>query len=332
MSKPYLFVWEDSYSLYHTLQERKRQFIEKHWETWLFELKGDDMDLSVIKNALLNGWFFSEKKCVFLHWIPKESSPTFPISTVVQQSVEWRLIDHLSKHRLDDMTTLVLVCNKPDKRTKARKFFSAEAQLKEFKPPKAPQCAQFIKSKLKDIISTDQARYIVELVWNNLWNLHNETEKLSLYAAYHNLTTVTNQQIQDIVFHQWSINAFGLLDTIFTDPAASLKTIDQIKQQTSDIFQIHWMINRWMRITLQMIDCAKQWINSSSVIAKKIKAPPFAIAKQMKHLTRYQNNEEKIQQFFCDLLAIDYNIKTWKLPSQWYRVSLKQLIYWLWPY
>lgn len=325
MNNKFLFTGEESYWLTQELAKWKTWFSEKHGEQWIFSYKWDNIDLSSIKNTLLWWGMFSAKKLVIIHWVPKENDTAYKIPTATQNSVEDRIIKNWET--VDPEAIIVLVCHKPDKRTKWWKFFEKHSEVRKFDPLKPQQCKKKVASTLWSLINAEQSGMIVDLVWTNVRNLIHECEKLQFYAAYNNLQTVTNEQIASVVYHQWDTNAFALLDTLFTDKTQSLTILEKLQTAQQDIFQTTWMLYRWLKIVIQIIDCLKKWMSSGKDIAKTIKAPPFAVAKQMKMATTYRNNEQAITQFFETVVALDYQIKTWRLPAEWFRVSLKKAIY-----
>ncbi len=321
----FLFSWEESYGLTQELSKWKGWFLEKFWEQGLFEFKWDNIDLATIQNTVMWWSMFTQKKLIIIHWVPKENDPAYKIPVWIQNTVEERLIKNRENIPQDHI--IALVCHKPDKRTRWWKFFEKNSEKKLFNPIKWAQVSSLVKTQLWWLISSQQAWLIAELVWNNVRNIIHECEKLWLYASFHWLTSLTDKHINDVVYHQWEVNAFALLDTLFTDKEKTINFIAKMQANQPDIFQTTWMLYWGLKIIIQITDCLKRWITNSKEIASTIKAPPFAVSKQMNMRDIYIKNEDRITAFFAKIVKIDHAIKTWRLPAEWFRVSLKQAIY-----
>lgn len=324
MPHKFLFTWEDTYSLQQEVQKRKDAFLQKYGDQAFFSLAGDDIDSSSLLNVILWWGMFATKKLIILRGIPKDS--LYPYSSTAWLSkVEDALISH--RDQIPEDHVVILTCAKPDKRTKGWKFFQQHADLKEFKALKEKDLRDLVHKQLSNLISIDQASYIVQLVWLSTWNIMHECEKLTLYADYNWIERLTNKQIENVVYHQWEINAFGVLETLFTDKETTIKQIEQLKAQWQDIFQMLWMLYRGLKLLLQMIDCFEHGIKQWKEIASRLSMHPFAVNKQLKKIPELQKKKQSIRWLFFDLVEIDSSIKTWKLPAEWFWSAVKTTVY-----
>lgn len=89
---------------------------------------------------------FVQKKLIIVHGVPKENDPAYKISASVQKSVEERLMSVWETIPADHV--MVLVCHKPDKRTKGRKFFEKNTTVKSFAPLSDNKAGKRIESEL----------------------------------------------------------------------------------------------------------------------------------------------------------------------------------------
>lgn len=325
MTNRFLFTGEESYSLTQELKKRKSAFLDKYGQEGIFEFAGDSLILADVQNAVMGGGMFVQKKLVLIHGIPKENDPAYKVSASIQNKVEERLMAVWERLPADHV--VVLVCHKPDKRTKWWKFFEKNSTVKEFIPLKPNGAEKLIQQQLGSLISSDNAAHMVSLTGTSTWTIMNETKKLRLYATYHNLNSLTKEHIDSVVFHQWETNAFAVLDTLLTDKNTCLWLLTDLQKQQQDIFQTTGMLYRWLKIIIQIIDCNKKGITSSKEIAKTIKAPPFAVAKQMNQLKLYTQKEEAITTLFDSIVSLDSAIKTGRLPAEWFWVALKKTVY-----
>lgn len=325
MSHKFFFTWEAQYLLHQELGTRTKAFLAKYGEQWVFIFKSDAIDQSTIVNAIFAWWMFSTKKLVIVYGIPKDGNSSNKTSAAKANPVEEYLLEHREQIPLD--TILILVSYKPDKRTKAYKFFSKNAEVKAYAPLNAQQCEWFVKHKLGELISPSQTGLIVSSVGENLFNLANEAEKLIAYAAYNKISSYTDEQIHAIVYSQSEIDSFKILDNIFTNKEKALSLITQAQHQQQDTFQFLGMLYRGLKLVIQMVDLHQQWVQSSKEIAATLNLHPFAVAKQHKNIKRLDGNYEAIREFLNQLVQLDRSIKSWTYPNEAFWLKIKSLVH-----
>ena len=130
LNSAFLFCWENTYTLNKELEKRKIWFQEKYWADTLFEFTSQNWDLWEIKQLLYAGSLFVSKKMVVLYWVPRD---TYENNSLMADKIDKFLEDfQQNMSLLTGDTILILVSYKPDKRTKAFKWFSEQLQLKAF--------------------------------------------------------------------------------------------------------------------------------------------------------------------------------------------------------
>lgn len=216
----FLFTGEESYLLTRELKKWKGAFLDKYGQEGIFEFAGDSLQLADVQNAVMGGGMFVQKKLIIIHGVPKENNPAYKVPASTQKKVEERLMDVWEQVPADHV--VVLVCHKPDKRTKGRKFFEKSSTVKSFTPLKPKGAEKLIQQQLGTLISSELSAHMVSLTGTSTRTIMNETEKLRLYATYHNLNTLTKDQIDSVVFHQGETNAFAVLDTLLIDKKTCL--------------------------------------------------------------------------------------------------------------
>lgn len=150
----FLFYGENTYALRQELQRRKTNFLEKYGQDTLFHFSYQNWDLAQIKQALYAGGLFVSKKLIILEGIPKDSSDDNALST---DKIEKFFEDFQQNAQfLSPDTVVILLSNKPDKRTKPFKRFSENVQLKAFDPYKEPQLKSFVIQHLHPLQITDE--------------------------------------------------------------------------------------------------------------------------------------------------------------------------------
>ena len=180
LNSAFLFCWENTYTLNKELEKRKIWFQEKYWADTLFEFTSQNWDLWEIKQLLYAGSLFVSKKMVILYWVPRD---TYENNSLMADKIDKFLEDfQQNMSLLTSDTILILVSYKPDKRTKAFKWFSEQLQLKEFTPYKESQLKGFIREQLVgfqigepevDILLLKVKRYVSPREWN--WKIKNLT-------------------------------------------------------------------------------------------------------------------------------------------------------------
>lgn len=325
MIHKFLFTGDESYLLQQELSKRKAAFITKYGDQALYEFKDDNMDKHMIRDVLLGGGMFSAKKLIIIHNVPKDTDESRKTAAAQQTAVE-EIVTKNRTHIPEDHV-VILVCYKPDKRTKGRKFFEQNAEVKSFSAYNEKQRDEFAATQLWTLLSSWQRQFFLQLVWNNLRNIVHEAQKLTTYALFHKRTQLTDEEVRLIVFAQGEINGFIILDTLFTNPKATIEYLTNLQQQGEDMFQILGMLYRGTKLVLQIIDCYEHGIKQGKEIAATLKAHPFAVAKQLKYISTLLDKQGAISSFYKQLLALDEAIKTGKLPAEWFWLHLKCLLY-----
>lgn len=318
----FLFTWEEKFLLYQELGKRKKSFLEKYWWENIFEFKSDDINVAEIFNAIFSWWLFVSKKLIIIFWLPKDTDKDNSVPASKYNDFEQKLVD--SFQTIPDSVVLVFVSFTPDKRLKTYKFLAENINIKEFPKLNENRLKDFAKSILKDISQSD-LDYLVSQVWDNMFGIYNESNKLKIYSQ-EKWTKIDKDMIDNIIYPQAMINSFELLDKMFFDKKRSLQILENMREKWADTFQFLWMLYWWLKSVLQMIDLYSDWMTSSKDLASKIWVHPFVVAKNMKIIDKLLPKQSKIKEFFEKLIYLDYNIKTWKIPAEIFWLEIKNII------
>ena len=334
MSKPNLlfFTWASSYQLDQTLEKRKQSFSSKYGDAGIYQLSGEQITVGALQDALMGGGFFATKSLVILKGVPTDKVATNKLKAEQVNTIT----EFLQKNRdtIWDDKVLILVSYTPDKRTKAYKFFSKHATLKTFSPPKESWCVSMIQQQLWSLITYPQAKLIQQYVGTDERNLLHECQKLTALAQHRSLTSLDDDTILDIITPHAITNNFALLDARLKnsgdDTSKTLKLIDDVHAQrwTSTEWPIMtmWMLYRWFKGMLSVLDLDKQWITSAKEIASQIKMPPFTVSKHLKNIATLRTHETYLRTLYPRLLQLDYDLKTWWVTSETFWVHMKMLV------
>jgi DNA polymerase III delta subunit len=87
------------------------------------------------------------------------------------------------------------------------------------------------------LVSNSQAAYIASCVWNNLYNLHYECDKVRNYCIFHDLTSIEQEQLDLLLYKQAEHDSFKVLDTMLTEPAKALWYIKEAQDNNQNEFE-----------------------------------------------------------------------------------------------
>lgn len=319
----FLFTGEEYTLLLQELTKRKTSFLEKYGEYGLFDFSSENLQGDQLQNALMSGGMFATKKLVIMRWVPLDSTAHNKAKTADVERCCKLLEQFLATH--DTETIVVCVSYKPDKRTKPYKRFATNAQVKEFPPLDEKQKLHYVQQQFWSLLNSEQQLHLVTSC-NDLWHLSNECNKIKHYANYHHLNTLTDDQLQNIVRSSISSNNFALLDHLYTNTTKSITLITTAQQAGEDTFQFLGMLYRWIKITINIINLAEQWITDGKLVASTLKAHPFVVSKQLKLLPQLKEKKQAVYTLYNDIIELDYQIKSWILPAEGFWLAVKQAL------
>lgn len=320
----FLFTGEEYTLLLGELTKRKTSFLDKYGEHGLFDFASDSLDFSQLQNALMSGGMFATKKLVIIRGIPLDSTPHNKAKAAdidrCLQLLEWFIASQ------DTETIVVCISYKPDKRTKSYKWFVSNAQLKEFPFLDDKQKTAYIQQQLWTALTTEQQASLLANCGSDLGHLMHECDKIKHYMSYHQLTTLTDEQLDTITRWAVSSNNFALLDYLYTDTKKSIELITRAQQAGEDMFQFLGMLYRGVKITINVLNMHENGLTDAKQLASTLKAHPFVISKQLKLLPQIKAKKTAIFQLYSDILQLDFEIKSGILPAEWFWLVVKQAV------
>ncbi len=319
-----LFTWEEKFLLYQTLKKRKIEFEKKYWKENIFEFKSDDINIDEIMNVVFWWGLFSTKKMLIIYWLPKDTYPENKISESKYKTFEEKIINNFNN--ISEDVILIFVSFVPDKRTKWYKFFSTNCVVKQFDKLKTKDLKLFINNLLINKMNDSDLDYFLWKIWDDMFAINNEIMKLKIYSEHKNIS-INKELIDFLVYDQFDINAFDILDNMITDKNKTLKILNDMQNKWEDEFKFLWMIYRWLKLFLQLIDFNDKWENSSKELASKLWVPPFAILKHIKNIKTLSSNKNKLIGIYKNVVNLDYWIKIWKIPQDIFWLEIKRIIF-----
>lgn len=160
-----------------------------------------------------------------------------------------------------------------------------------------------------------------------MYRLESEVQKLILWAQTQNLSTITKQHIDHIVFGQVEANAFALFDDIFIHDTKNLLLIDNMRESGTDRNKALGMMYRGIILFILMIDAYKAGVCDAKAMSQRIGYQYFPISKQLPRIQKLLAREQDIHTIYKNLVDLDLAIKTGKRPAEIFWVRVKDLLH-----
>jgi len=305
----FFFTWEERYLIDKKIEKWKKAFIKKYsgniytfWE-WNFFI-------DKIQELFLWWWLFDNTKFIIIKWVPKD------IYTYISdweleklQSFLERNINFLNQNDL-----IVFVSYKPDKRTKFYKFLTKQESIKieQYDIFDEKHLIEYLK---KTFYLTDElVYYVIEKTWTNLFNIHNELEKILKIS-----NNITKELIDKYVNVNIQQDSFALLDNI-KNTNKTIHILDNLQKNNEEFFKILWLLY-WNIKNIILIFEQKNLGYDLKQIATNIWAHPFVVLKTLK----LHKDSIVFEILFKKLINLDYSIKSWEIDEKLWFLYLKKI-------
>lgn len=322
----FLFTWPDWYFLDIELHKRQQNFAEKFWKDNICYFTDDMITLESLQEALQWGWLFSTKKLIICKGIPEDKVWSWKAPSQVTKFLEGFL--WADEIMLSPDILLVFVSIDPDKRLKLFKTLSEKATVKSFPALSDWQLVTFLQQKLGDYFTQDLADYMIAYVWNNLFRMEQEADKIVTFLRYTWQKTLSDTDRDAIIYTPIQVNAFGVLDALLEWKIdVAMKLIDASSQSMTAWPEFLWMLYWGLKHMIQTVDVYWRGITSAKDIGSEIWIHFFPIVKNLKYIKFLQSHQSQLQKIFHELLMLDKNIKSWFFPQEWFWAEVKKIIY-----
>ena len=324
----FLFTGEEKYLLDQELNRWKDWFIAKFWINSFSAYNNQNFSSDELSQTIYSGWLFTSKKMIVVKWLPLDTHEWNKITAENSQS----FVDYFKKHwsKIPDDTILIFVSYKPDGRSAFLKSLNEvipAANKKTFDKLKWVQLKSFIRQQLWKIqIHELDIEYMLIKIWDDLYRIVYECEKLITRCQVKNITTIDHEIIDHICFGMVESNTFAFFDNLFTDQSKTLSLLDNIRDDGVIWNQFAGTLYRWLKVYLFILDLYDQWITDSRQIISLTKLHPFVVSKTIKNITQIQKNQLQIKKFYIKLIELDASIKSWKFPDTYFRLWIKKII------
>ena len=245
------------------------------------KVDGSTLEFKNLPDLLMGGTLFAEKRLVIIKDLSQNKS-------VWERLPEWL-------PRISDDIRLVLVDEKPDKRTTAYKELKKAADVKEFHTwgdRDYGVAENWILSRAKTLgINLDKkvAHRIVERVGLDQWQLAQALEKVSL------LDEITVEAIDRTIDASPSENVFQLFETALEGRAVQVHSMIQTLELTEDPYKLFALLSSQV---FQLAGVANATADNNP--SKELAIHPFVASKLSRHAAkRGRNGTAKIVKLFA---------------------------------
>jgi DNA polymerase-3 subunit delta len=197
-------------------------------------------------------------------------------------------------------------------------FLKKEKFVQELKLLSNTEATNWVKKQIAERdgdITQRAAQTLVSLVGSDLWQLHNEIEKLVNYklGLTPKLTeggkpnAIEEGDVEKLVRGNFDENIFALTDALSSrNKAMALKLLEeQLDAGLTDSYLIN-MIMRQFKILLQVREAMDQGWTSRKIISH-LKLHPFVVQKGMNQVRNFDINT--LKRIINQLIKIDYSMK-----------------------
>jgi DNA polymerase III delta subunit len=298
---------DNAYSLQQELHKLVRGFLQEYGEMGLERLDGEEAEFVRIQEALMSLPFLANKKMVVLR----------------APSANKKFVEEAEKLLSDapETTDVIIVEPKLDKRLSYYKYLKKSTDFKEFNQLDVNGLAAWLPRSAKErggMISSNDARYLIERVGATQQLLASELEKLLIHDA-----KVTRQAIDELTEATPQSTIFQLLEAAFAgNTKRALRLYQEQRALKVEPPQITAML-AWQLHVLAVIKTAGD--RSPVEIAKEAHLSPFVVQKSASIAHKMSLGE--LKKLIADLLKIDVRSKRESIDLdealQYYLLSLR---------
>jgi len=254
------------------------------------KVDGAELELRQLPDLVMGATLFAENRLVI-------------IKNVSENKTIWNALpDWLP--RVDQDVQLVLVDEKPDKRTKTYKDLQKIAKIHEFKLWGDRDTAAVEKWVSDEAgrsglqLDKKSARLLVGRVGADQWLLHQALQKLAV------LDSVTPEVIEDIIEANPAENVFNLFEAALKGDTKRVAQMIETLQLSEDAYRLFGLLSMqaFQLLTLGVSD------KQSADIAKDLGAHPFALSKLSPYAKRLGKDGAK--KVFAAFVEADAAMKT----------------------
>ncbi|RLC37649.1 DNA polymerase III subunit delta [candidate division Kazan bacterium] len=293
----YLIFGEDTYRSGKQISVMKQKFIDGYGRDNLVVKKGAELDGVNLENILFAQTLLGGDRLVVFEDVLAQAS----------DEVRQELTKIIQGELPNDLTVVFYEAGKVDRRLLLFKVLNKSAKVEEFRPLAKRELVGEAKNMMVEkrvMLSDWQMSGLLERT-SDLWQLHNELDKLSAFGLG---KPITNEQFQQLVGSSADANTFALLDAIsVADMPTANRILNQALRQGENEIRMLGSIAYQLRNLIRIKDMSESGVKPN-IISQRAGIHPFVVQKtlsQIRHLSR-----RKIISAYQKLVKTDWQIKT----------------------
>jgi len=277
-----LVVGENSFEI-----ERNVQQLCTSFDGVAEKVDGATLEVATLPELLMGATLFASRRLVI-------------IKNISENKTLWNVLDQWLP-RISDDIHVVLIEQKPDKRTKTYKAIQKVAKVIEvttWSERDVSKAEQWVSSEAMNMGMTmdkKSTHVLVERLGVDQWGLSHALEKLAV------LDTITPEIIEEYIDSRLSENVFLVFEAALRHDAAELKRMLVSSELTEDAYRLFGLL-AGQAFQFAVLASANK---PSAEVAKELGVHPFALAK----LTPYTKNHT-IKQVIEAFAEADIAMKT----------------------
>lgn len=288
----------DSWRSRAFVRQLQNRFIQEADPTGMnsVTLDGEQLAATDLATAVRSGGFFSTKRLVVVQQLLRRG----------KKDVQQAAIELITHGIPDDVSLLFWEADSVDKRGSLAKRLLAEKYSQEFTLLDDTALLRMLRDEIKQrsLRITDAAIHeLIRRTGNDLWQLHNELDKLSATAPEHEITPAT---ISEMVAGRFDDNIFRFVDAIADcQLAAATRLLQEQRTNGAEELYILAMLIRQFRLLLQVADLPTGI--PPATVARMLKIHPFVAKKISQQAHRF--TVPQLQAIYHQLVAADSALK-----------------------
>lgn len=284
------FIGDNGHAREQAANEFVNGFIGIHGTVAVDKFAGEELDLSVLTDAISSVPFLSERRLVIVRDLSMNKQLAEQLE-VISSSVA-------------DQVDFVIIEGHVDGRSKYLTTLKNVAEVREFAHLEGDELVGWVVAQAKNsngIISHAVAQELIDRVGTNQQLLANELTKLILFNQQ-----ITSQTITELTTHTPQSSIFAMLDAAFSgETVAALKLYQEQREQGMEPQAILAMMV-WQLHALTLVKAAGMM--PVSEIASQAKLSPFVARKNQANARRL--SDHKLRQLLEQAIATDRTLKT----------------------
>lgn len=289
-------------------------------------LEGKNLTLGELRHACDTIPFMSDRRLVIVHgllsWLVQGKGGKRAGASNGEESASRRsFLEELAAYLtiLPDTARLVFVeettlnASHPILKLAQEQHKRGFAHIKEFKHPKEWELPNWIQQQARDEggeISWDASRELAGLAGNDLRLLHQEIEKLLLYADGR---PVTETDVRTLVSRAREASVFDLVDYVGRrEVDEALRLLHHLLDEGEPPLRLLAMLARQVRILLQVSELRSNRMTQEQ-IAKQLKLHPYVVQKGLAQAPNF--TLQQLEKAHALLVETDWMIKTGEMED-----------------